>query len=51
MMTYMSGENILFSNDAFGQHYASDLMYNDLVDQGNYIKRLLNTTQIYLTPF
>ena len=33
MMTYMSGENILFSNDAFGQHYASELMYNDKVDR------------------
>jgi flavorubredoxin len=32
MMTYMTGDNILFSNDAFGQHYASELMYNDLVD-------------------
>ncbi len=33
MMTYLTGDNILFSNDAFGQHYASEFMYNDLVDQ------------------
>jgi anaerobic nitric oxide reductase flavorubredoxin len=33
MMCYLTGENILFSNDAFGQHYASEYMYNDLVDQ------------------
>jgi flavorubredoxin len=32
-MEYMPGENILFSNDAFGQHLASEAMYNDLVDQ------------------
>ena len=24
MFTYMTGENILFSNDAFGQHYATE---------------------------
>ncbi len=33
MFSYLTGENILFSNDAFGQHLASELMYNDLVDQ------------------
>lgn len=33
MFTYMTGENILFSNDGFGQHYASERMYNDCVDQ------------------
>lgn len=34
MFTYMTGENILFSNDAFGQHYATERLYNDKVDQG-----------------
>lgn len=29
----MTGENILFSNDGFGQHYASERMYNDCVNQ------------------
>lgn len=33
MFSYLTEDNILFSNDAFGQHYASELMYNDLVDQ------------------
>lgn len=33
MFTYMTGENILFSNDGFGQHYASELLFNDKVDQ------------------
>jgi flavorubredoxin len=32
MMSYLTKDNILFSNDAFGQHIASELMYNDLVD-------------------
>jgi anaerobic nitric oxide reductase flavorubredoxin len=33
LMEYLPGENMLFSNDAFGQHLASEAMYNDLVDQ------------------
>ncbi len=32
MFTYMTGDNILFSNDAFGQHMATDLVWADLVD-------------------
>ena len=32
MFTYMSGENILFSNDGFGQHFASESLYNDCVE-------------------
>ncbi|MBR1931364.1 MAG: anaerobic nitric oxide reductase flavorubredoxin [Lachnospiraceae bacterium] len=32
MFTYMSGENILFSNDGFGQHFATETLYNDTVD-------------------
>lgn len=33
MFTYMSGDNILFSNDGFGQHFASESLFNDTVDQ------------------
>lgn len=33
MFTYLTGDAILFSNDAFGQHYASEFMTNDLVNQ------------------
>jgi anaerobic nitric oxide reductase flavorubredoxin len=51
MMTYMSGENILFSNDAFGQHYASDLIYNDLVDQGELYQEAIKYYANILTPF
>lgn len=51
MMTYMTGENILFSNDAFGQHYASDLMYNDCVDQGELFQEAIKYYANILTPF
>lgn len=51
MMTYMSGENILFSNDAFGQHYASDLLYNDLVDQCELYQEAIKYYANILTPF
>ena len=33
MMTYLSGDEILFSNDVFGQHFATESLYNDLVKQ------------------
>lgn len=51
MFTYMSGDNILFSNDAFGQHYASDLMYNDLVDQCELEEEAIKYYANILTPF
>jgi len=33
MFTYLTGHNILMSNDAFGQHYATAFHFNDEVDQ------------------
>ncbi|HZK33069.1 MAG TPA: anaerobic nitric oxide reductase flavorubredoxin [Tissierellaceae bacterium] len=51
MFTYMSGENILFSNDAFGQHYASAHMYNDLVDQAELQQEAIKYYANILTPF
>ncbi len=51
MMTYMSGENILFSNDAFGQHYASELMYNDKVDNDELYNEAIKYYANILTPF
>ncbi len=33
MAAYLTKDNILFSNDAFGQHYATDKLFNNLVDQ------------------
>lgn len=51
MMTYMDGDNILFSNDAFGQHYASDLMYNDTVDQCELFEEAIKYYANILSPF
>jgi len=51
MMTYMAGENILFSNDAFGQHYASELMYNDKVDNDELYNEAIKYYANILTPF
>ena len=31
MFSYLTGEHILFSNDVFGQHYASEELFNDNV--------------------
>lgn len=33
MATYMTEDNILFSNDAFGQHYALNELFNDKADE------------------
>ena len=51
MFTYMTGENILFSNDAFGQHLASELLYNDKVDQAELFHEALKYYANILTPF
>lgn len=51
MMTYMDQDNILFSNDAFGQHYASSEMYNDTVDQGELFQEAIKYYANILTPF
>lgn len=51
MMTYMTVDNILFSNDAFGMHYASEKMYNDLVDQDELYNEAVKYYANILTPF
>lgn len=51
MFTYMTGEDILFSNDAFGQHYATESLYNDTVDQGELYAEALKYYANILTPF
>jgi anaerobic nitric oxide reductase flavorubredoxin len=51
MATYLSGDNILFSNDAFGQHYASEFMFNDLVDRDELYRECLKYYANILTPF
>jgi flavorubredoxin len=51
MACYLTGDNILFSNDAFGQHYASEYMYNDLVDQNELFNECIKYYANILTPF
>ena len=51
MFTYMTGKNILFSNDAFGQHLASWNMFNDEVDQCELEQEALKYYANILTPF
>ncbi|MFC1962650.1 anaerobic nitric oxide reductase flavorubredoxin [Chloroflexota bacterium] len=51
MFCYLTGDNILFSNDAFGQHYASELMFNDLVDQAELYQECIKYYANILTPF
>ena len=51
MACYMTKDNILFSNDAFGQHYANEYMYNDLVDQNELFTECIKYYANILTPF
>lgn len=51
MFCYLTGDNILFSNDAFGQHYASEYLFNDLVDQNELFSECLKYYANILTPF
>jgi len=51
MMCYLTGDNIIFSNDAFGQHYASEYMFNDLVDQDELYRECIKYYANILTPF
>ncbi len=51
MLSYLTGDNILFSNDAFGQHYASELLFNDLVDQHELEVEAIKYYANILTPF
>ena len=51
MFCYLTGDNILFSNDAFGEHYASESMFNDLVDQSELMEETMKYYANILTPF
>jgi flavorubredoxin len=51
MFEYYTEESILFSNDAFGQHYASEFMFNDKVDQAELFQEALKYYANILTPF
>ncbi|WP_300962664.1 MBL fold metallo-hydrolase, partial [uncultured Dubosiella sp.] len=56
MATYITKDNILFSNDAFGQHYAVEELFNDKADQCvmnheamKYFANILNPYAMLLT--
>jgi flavorubredoxin len=51
MFCYLTEDNILFSTDAFGQHYASEYMFNDLVDQSELFGECIKYYASILTPF
>lgn len=51
MATYMTGDNILFSMDAFGQHFAVEEMFNDCADQAKLFKEAMKYFANILNPF
>ena len=51
MATYLTGDNILFSNDAFGQHFAVEELFNDKADQCKLWAEALKYYANILSPF
>lgn len=51
MATYMTQDNILFSNDAFGQHLATEKLFNDQVDQCDLFNESIKYYANILNPF
>jgi len=51
MAAYLTKDNILFSNDAFGQHYATEKLFNDLVDQCELFNECIKYYANIITPF
>ncbi len=51
MMSYLAGDAVLFSNDAFGQHYASEFLFNDEVDTAELYAEALKYYANILSPF
>ena len=51
MATYLTGDNILFSMDAFGQHFAVEELFNDLADQGQLMHEAMKYYANILNPF
>lgn len=51
MATYLTGDNILFSNDAFGQHLATENLFNDKVDRCELFAESIKYYANILTPF
>ena len=51
MMSYLTGDGILFSNDIFGQNYSSKQIFNDLVDPEALYHESMKYYANTLTPF
>ena len=51
MFTYLTGKNILMSNDAFGMHYASSARFNDEADEIEVYQEAIKFYANILTPF
>lgn len=51
MATYMTSDNILFSMDAFGQHYAVEELFNDKADQCLLNREAMKYFANILNPF
>ncbi len=51
MATYITGDNVLFSNDAFGQHYAIEELFNDKADNCVLNKEAMKYYANILNPF
>jgi anaerobic nitric oxide reductase flavorubredoxin len=51
MFCYLTGDNTLFSTDAFGQHFATERLFNDQVDQTELMYECLKYYANILTPF
>ncbi len=51
MFCYLTKDNILFSNDAFGQHLATEHIFNDKVDTCELFAEAIKYYANILTPF
>lgn len=51
MMTYVKGADLVFSNDAFGQHYSAISLFNDEVSECELNEEAIKYYANILTPF
>ncbi len=51
MAVYLTGDNILFSNDAFGQHLATEALFNDKVDRCELYQEAMKYYANILNPY
>lgn len=51
MATFLTGDNILFSMDAFGQHYAVEELFNDKANQCVLLKEAMKYYANIVAPF